>query len=475
MNRALQHLILGADLLWIIACFGMLRILGPNPVVHPALPIFTSEPIVLVAIAVWSLIYFRKELSGLNRGWDLSTICSQIIVGVFYLLISLSIAAFALREEQFRHQLSVLAFLVPIGLIFTRCIAYWLVESRLPGRAKQKVMIVGSGRMVRELTMKIDRHPELCMEVVGTLSPSDAERADERSSVRSDMASLRTLNIMDLLQRENVREIIVVQPIPNGTETEQLLSSCREAGLRIQVVPQQYELYLSRARLTEIEDVPLLSLEEQTLPAIGVHLKAALDFVGAACLLALIAPFLVTSTLLLRCRNRQAIRRELRCGKNGNSFFMYRLNVDREGTDLDAFERFLVQFSLTEVPQLLNVLKGEMSLVGPRPEVPERVKHYSMWQRQRLTVKPGLTGLAQAHGFREQHSSEEKIHFDLQYIFHWSLFLDLCLILQTGWTLLRRLVRENQIVIPLFLKPISSTNLEIGRICNADSAQSGAD
>ena len=203
MNRALQHLILGADLLWIIACFGMLRTSGVNPVVHPALPMFTSDPIVLVAIAVWSLIYFRKELSGFNRGWDLSTICSQIFVGILYLLISLSIAAFALREEQFKHQLPVLAFLVPIGLIFTRCTAYWLVESRLHGRAKQKVMIVGSGRIVRELTMKIDRHPELCMEVVGILSPSDAERADERSSARSDIASLRTLNIMDLLQREN--------------------------------------------------------------------------------------------------------------------------------------------------------------------------------------------------------------------------------------------------------------------------------
>lgn len=475
MNRTLRHLILGADLLWIMACFGMLRIPGANPVTHPALGIFNNRPIALVALGMWSLIYFRKDLAGFNRGWDLSTICSQIIVGVLYLLIFLSMAALLLREDQFKNQLSILAFLVPIGFIFTRCIAYWLVDSRLPGRAKKRIVIVGSGRMVRELTTKIERHPELCMEVVGTLSPSDAERADERSSSGSEIASVRTLSILDLLERENVQEIIVVQPIPAGTETEQLLASCREAGLRIQIVPQQYELYLSKARLMEIEDVPLLSLEEQTLPAIGVQLKAALDFVGAACLFLLISPFLVGSTLLLRCRKGQAIRRELRCGKNGASFLMYRLNVDREGSYLDAFERFLVQFSLTEVPQLLNVLRGEMSLVGPRPEVPERVKHYSMWQQQRLTVKPGITGLAQAHGFREQHSSEEKIHFDLQYIFHWSLFLDLCLILQTGWTLLRRLVRENQIVIPTFLKSVSTTNLDIGRICHADSAQSGAD
>ncbi len=475
MNRTLQHLILGADLLWIIACLGMLRILGTHPGANPTLASFVSEPLVLVALGMWSLICLRKDLAGFNRGWDLSTICAQVIIGACYLLISLSVVALLLRADWSKQQLSALALLVPIGFMFTRCIAYWFVDSRLPVRAKQRVMIVGSGRMVRELTMKIERHPELCMEVVGVLSPSDTERADGRSSSGSNTPSLRTLNILDLLQREHVREIIVVQPIPTGTETEQLLGTCREAGLRIKVVPQQFELYLSKARLTEIEDVPLLSLEEQTLPAIGVQLKAVLDFVGAAFLLVLIAPFVMTSIFVLKLRNKQAIRRELRCGKNGTSFLMYRLNVDREGSHLDAFERFLVQFSLTELPQLLNVLKGEMSIVGPRPEAPERVKHYSMWQRQRLTVKPGLTGLAQAHGFREQHSSQEKIHFDLQYIFHWSLFLDLCLILQTGWTLLRRLVRENQIVIPPFLKPISGTNLDIGRICHADSAQSGAD
>jgi len=475
MNRTLQHLILGADLLWITVCLGILRILGTHPTANPTLASIVTEPLVLIALGMWSLIYLRKDLAGFNRGWDLSTICAQVIIGAFYLLISVSVAAVLLRADWSKHQLSALAFLVPIGFMLTRCIAYWFVDSRLPVRAKQRVMIVGSGRMVRELSMKIDRHPELCMEVVGVLSPSDAERADERSSRESSTPSLRTLNILDLLQRERVHEIIVIQPIPTGTEIEQLLGTCREAGIRIKVVPQQFELYLSKARLTEIEDVPLLSLEEQTLPAIGVELKAVLDFVGAACLLVLISPFLVTSILLLRFRKREAIRMEVRCGKNGASFPMYRLNVDREGSQLDGFERFLVQFSLTELPQLLNVLKGDMSLVGPRPEVPERLKHYSMWQRQRLTVKPGLTGLAQAHGFREQHSSQEKIHFDLQYIFHWSLFLDLCLILQTGWTLFRRLIRENEIVIPPFLKPISGTNLDIGRICHADSAQSGAD
>jgi hypothetical protein len=86
-----------------------------------------------------------------------------------------------------------------------------------------------------------------------------------------------------------------------------------------------------------------------------------------------------------------------------------------------------------------------------------------------------LTGLAQVHGLRERHSSEEKVHFDLQYIFHWSLFLDLCLVLQTAWTLFLRLVQENRLVIPPLLKTMPSVNLEMGEMCNADSTQSGTD
>jgi lipopolysaccharide/colanic/teichoic acid biosynthesis glycosyltransferase len=117
---------------------------------------------------------------------------------------------------------------------------------------------------------------------------------------------------------------------------------------------------------------------------------------------------------------------------------MWRLNVERQTTNPERYESLFLRWSLTELPQLLNVLRGDMSLVGPRPESIERVKNYSDWQRQRLKVRAGVTGLAQVHGLREQHSSEDKARFDLQYIVNWSPFLDLSLILQTMWTLLLR-------------------------------------
>src|SRR6267378_6298252 len=126
------------------------------------------------------------------------------------------------------------------------------------------------------------------------------------------------------------------------------------------------------------------------------------------------------------------------CVKGGIPFQMYRLNVERHAASPERYERLFVRWSLTELPQLWNVLLGDMSLVGPRPESAERLKHYSDWQRQRLKVRGGVTGLAQVHGLREQHSSEDKARFDLQYIANWSPLLDLSLTLQTVWTLLFR-------------------------------------
>jgi lipopolysaccharide/colanic/teichoic acid biosynthesis glycosyltransferase len=144
---------------------------------------------------------------------------------------------------------------------------------------------------------------------------------------------------------------------------------------------------------------------------------------------------------------------------------------------LSSSEIILQQLSITELPQLWNVLLGDMSLVGPRPESPDRVKHYSDWQRERLNVRPGMTGLAQVHGLRQQHSSEEKARFDLQYMLRPSAFQDVVLLLQTMGTLAVRLLRLGTLV-PA--KRIQSYNNDPDKMSerslpSAHRAQPGAD
>ena len=476
MNRKLQYTILAADLLWISTALVLaqsLRTAGPQGAT--GLSHLVDLPAIIAASAIWIVLYFRRKLEGFRGGWYFPSVFAQVVVGVFYLIGCLLAFAFLVNYHYPWPALLYFGCLLAAGFVGIRCLAWRLAISRSGVRARRRVMILGSGRLVRELALKILRHPEMSMEVAGVLFPSGTESSRQISSPLTGTVSLRSLDVLSLMQTKNVHELIVVEPVPPGPEPLKLISNCRKAGMRVHLVPQHYELYLSKAKLTEIDDVPLLSLEEQTLPAVGLQLKKVMDFLGASFLLILCAPLLAFSAVALRLKKGTAFRKELRCGKHGNPFWMHRLNIDRDASDLNACERTLAQFSLTELPQLWNVMKGEMSLVGPRPEPPERVKHYSMWQRQRLSVTPGLTGLAQVNGLREQHSSEEKARFDLQYIFHWSLFLDISLLLQTAWTFLVRLIGEDGFRVSPNRKPVEGADFFTKAVLNANSAQSGAD
>jgi hypothetical protein len=156
---------------------------------------------------------------------------------------------------------------------------------------------------------------------------------------------------------------------------------------------------------------------------------------------------------------------------------MYRLNSERHGTGLPTHEFLLQRSSLTELPQLFNVLRGEMSLVGPRPEGPERIRHYSDWHKQRLSVKPGMTGLAQVHGLRDQHSSEDKTRYDLQYILHTSAFQDISLLLQTAWTIAPRLLQVRRSQSPVLDLPVEARMKAVFEetLSSAHSSQSSSD
>ncbi len=477
MNRKLQYAILGADLLWIGGTFTVADLLSNRSIIgrpgSAVTPFHFSA--VLVALSVWIVLYFSKKLEGFCRGWHLPSVFAQVTVGVCYLMGAVFVLALCGKHDRSTAELLCVGGLLPLGFIAVRCSAWGFVTLRADRRSKRRVVILGAGRMARELAHKITLHPEMSMEVAGVLFPSDADPASQNAIPAPSSISLRSLNILNLLRENNVQELIIVEPVPPGPETERLISSCREAGLRLHVVPHHYELYLSKAELNEIEDVPLLSLEERKLPNVGLRMKRCVDIVGGLMLLVLSTPLLILSAAALYATKEKAFRKELRCGKNGTPFWMYRLNIDRDAEHLHGYARILAQFSLTELPQLWNVLKGEMSLVGPRPESRDRVRHYSVWQRQRLSIRPGITGLAQVRGLREEHSSDEKARFDLQYIGQWSLFFDLSLLLQTACALFVRLMKQDRFKMVPALQSKPAREFSVRRMMHADSAQSGAD
>jgi len=326
------------------------------------------------------------------------------------------------------------------GFVVIRYAIYKIVVARRRSGDLTRIVILGCDKVAAEMAAKIEAHPEMGWEVVGFVYLQDHTAPDlMRTSGQS--TTVRTLEVIDLLAHNKVDQLILVDPQPAQREVLNLVAHCRSVGIQVSVVPHLYELYLSRPTIVDLEGLPVLCFEEPGAPWPALAAKRLIDLVLGAILLILASPLIAGSAILLFYTKGKAFRRELRCGQYGKRFWMYRMNVDRLFKGASRVERFLDAVSIAELPNLLNVLLGDMSLVGPRPESFDRTRRYSDWTRQRLNVKPGITGLAQVHGLRDQHSSEEKAYFDLQYCLKSSLFADFTLIVQTIWTLLARLIR----------------------------------
>jgi lipopolysaccharide/colanic/teichoic acid biosynthesis glycosyltransferase len=430
----------------------MLRTGAPWDAPHIELALRGSWFLMTASAIAWVLIFHRLKLDGFYGGYELSAMFSQLFTGVVTLVVLMASAGFLLHRDSSRLLLFSFAALF-LALACAGRLAARTLARRFAGRGRlHRVLILGKGKVAQELAARIYKHPEMRWEVVGFLFPS-ADDVVEPILQSGQASQLSSLGIESLLQKQAVDEVVLTAPVPDQGEILNLVANCRHRGVRVSVVPNLYQLYINRPALLDLDGLPLLRLAEGRPALFQRALKRGVDLAVSAILLLATAPLIVCSALVLRVLKGKAMASERRCGRGGRVFWMYRLNCVR-GDAGSSLERGLRMLSLSELPQLWNVAKGDMSLVGPRPESEERVKRYSDWQRQRLVCKPGMTGLAQVHGLREESSSEDKAYYDLRYIQDFSLLTDVSLILQTVWTLIRRLFHPSVKASPA-LEPVA--------------------
>ncbi len=462
-QRHLSASILISDLLWSTLAMGGAIVLryGRNGSHVDALAISALLPFLAAAWVIWSLLSLSLSLDGFRAGWRLSAVVSQILLGVGGLMLILLSSAYLVRRYVSRLALVEFCLLLFVGFVFIRVVAYLLLRARSRNGFARRIVIVGRGRLVRELARKIQRHPEMLCTVVGFLAPDDGT-SDSSGSVTGMGSASRAsaLGVVDMLSAQQINEVILVVDECASPDLLNLTALCRDRGIKVSLVPQFYELYLSRSHLTDLGGLPILQSGRLGLTVPALIGKRVLDLVLGTVLAVASLPVLLPLALVLHFVKGKAFRWETRCGLQGKPFEILRLNIDRLPSNSSWFEAVLRKFSLTELPQLWNVLRGDMSLVGPRPEARDRVYRYSDWQQQRLTVKPGMTGLAQVQGLREQHSSEDKTRFDLQYLLNCSLWNDLSLLLQTIWTLATRSTDRGDIIAEI--PPVGTTARPVG-------------
>jgi lipopolysaccharide/colanic/teichoic acid biosynthesis glycosyltransferase len=440
-TQSLRYVILAADLVWAAAAMGLACLLPGGSGARSASPdsILVCVPALLLALFLWIVLSSWLRLDGFRGGWRGPAVLSELFPAVAGLMATLFAGGFLLPVYASRLALSYFGLLLFLGFVLIRFTLRWILGSWYRVGTVRRIVIVGDGALAQEMAAAIDRHPELLCQIVGFLCPAGDASDLSSDGAGADQISLQTVGIVDLLQSRRVDEIILTVPEPGHSEILDLAATCRAAGVAVSLVPQPYQLYLSKPELVDLDGLPLLQWEGAGVRT-NPHWKRVFDCALTACLLPVAAAAIVPAALLLKLRKGKGFQREVRCGQYGKTFWMYRLNSDRHAKGLPAHEFFMQRSSLTELPQLLNVLRGDMSLVGPRPEGPERTRHYSDWNQERLSVKPGMTGLAQVHGLREESSSEDKTKYDLQYILHRSSFQDISILLQTVWTITLRLL-----------------------------------
>ena len=480
-TRKLEFWILFADLAWIGGAFFISDLLrfGFTWTADELVSIYALLPFAMSATLVWTALSLFMPMDGFRGGWKFPTVFSHLLIGTSCTLAVLLAMGYLTRSYVSRLALAYFVILLFSGCLAIRVAARTMLRWRHEGGDVWRVVILGGGRVAQEVAAKIEQHPEMLCKVVGLLFPGEVGEdllpgsSELRTTGSATPRQLSTLDITDLLRECRVNEVIVALSHAPTPEIRTLMDRIRDMGIATSLVPQSYELYASQPKLITLDGLPLVQLRDRGLRRRYVVLKRALDLSMGLLLAAPAGVVLALAAAILFVKKRRAFRWETRCGQFGTPFEMLRLNVERPVRTNSRFELLLEHLSITELPQLWNVLCGHMSLVGPRPDPIVSLSHYSEWHQRRLKVKPGMTGLAQVHGLRESSAAEQKTRFDLQYVVDPYLLWDVSLLLQTVWTLLLRLFRAGPRRGTYNLDWNDGVKDDV--ISNAHSAQSSAD
>lgn len=423
---------------------------GPGllaPLRHSPVMYLRALPVVL---AIWFIVFASLGMYEPRR--TLSPIAAR---GADFRAVSLTVLMVASASFLSHHDYSRLillqfwAFGVTLTWVSRSLLGRYYHEVVSSGRADSRALIVGCGELGRLVLQRL-REYHFGFEPVGFV------RQDAPPPRRGGIATLE-LEYLDglpvlgtvaqlprLLHEHEVSEVLVADPaVPAGALMEAIGDSGRH-GVQFLILAGPLQVLTAQTELAGPADLPVLELGHPAFGPIQRLVKRACDVVLALLLVLLTSPLLLGIAIAIRRQTGEtALFRQRRVGYRGREFVMFKFRTmraeaeayapspdDPEDPRITPIGRWLRRYSLDELPQLFNVLRGEMSIVGPRPEMPFIVEQYEPWQRHRLEALPGMTGLWQILG-RKDLPLRENIEYDFYYIRNQSLLLDLAIFLRT--------------------------------------------
>ncbi len=351
-------------------------------------------------------------------------------------------------------------FLMSAGLALVLMLS-WRSVTRLIFRRQglhvqtRRVLILGAGEIGRKVAAEIQRKPFLGLTLAGFLD-DDPHKQTQSTGVIGPLERVR-----EVVQTARIDDVVIALPLAAHQRLSQAVYALYDVAVRVWVIPDYFALTLHQANVAELAGIPMLDLRAPALSEYQRMIKRTFDIGITLLVMPFVLPVMALLALIVLLDSPGPILYcTRRAGENGREFWMYKFRTmvidadkllsqvvrqDANGHRIHKMPndpritrvgRILRKTSLDELPQLFNVLKGDMSLVGPRPEMPELVEHYDLWQRKRFAVPQGMTGWWQVNG-----RSDKPMHLhtdeDLFYVQHYSIWLDLQILFKTAWVVLK--------------------------------------
>ena len=392
----------------------------------------------------WFGLYHRRTY--FSSSWHFFTISKAVTVSVFSLM-----ALTFLYREDFTYSRRLVAVFWGLNIFLTTLARRGLDSAELASwrrnKAPRRVLLLGTGPIARRLYENFQANPRWGARVAGLLWTTNRPGAEE---FPPELVLGSQNNLEEILETSDADELILTRLDLPHHRIMDIILACEKRLLAVRLVPDVFSILTNRVELVNLDGVPLLGLRPSPLHrAWNRFVKRLFDLAGATLGLLITAPVTLLCALLIKLSSRgPVLYRQERMGENGKSFTIYKLRTmpvdveSRSGPVLPANDdpratslgRILRRTSIDELPQLWNVLKGDMSLVGPRPERPvfvEQFKESIPRYMSRHLVKSGLTGWAQVNGLRGDTSIRTRVEYDMYYLENWSLFFDFKILILT--------------------------------------------
>ena len=416
---------------------------------------------IMLAVALFWAFFLRlfgaydpRRLSGFvdeGRAVLLGTMAGMLALASFFYLFNV----------EFRSRiLFAYFFAIDLALLLNyRLATRYIVRSLVAGGyTARRVVLVGATKAGRELAYIIRSQPWCGLVVVGFV---DDDSGMEHADVEGFPVLGNSNQLPHIIASHSVDDVIVALSSRDHEKIVEIVLSLQTHPVRVRVVPDLFEMVSVRAQVEDFWGIPLIGLRDPIITGFDRAFKRAFDLLISSVLLLLLGPVMLLIALAVKLDSTgPALFKQRRVGENGRLFWMYKFRTMVDGADrlvpkleeegvyangvykvkedprVTRVGRVLRRMSADELPQLFNVLKGEMSLVGPRPEQPWIVDRYEPWQRKRLSVMPGMTGWWQVNG-RSDRPMFLNTEYDLYYIQNYSPILDLVILWKTIWVVLK--------------------------------------